>query len=508
MSIQNFNILDCTLRDGGYYNKWNFSHSFVKNYLSTQNKIGTDIIEIGFRKLLKNEKNSEFGDYLFSNTSVLKKININKNSFKVSVMIDLSDYLDDKNYKNLDKLFNDEYRKYVSIVRIACSYEDMHHLPKIIKAIKSRGFKVCVNLMKFTLLDKIQIYNFFNSLKNLKVDIFYLADSFGNCTPLELSNICKYLIKKKIDIKKFGFHAHNNLGLAFKNSLTAIKYGFCIIDTSVMGMGRGAGNLKLEDFIKLKTEPQSKLERIKNFNNKFMNPLKKKFNWGSSDIYKFSAKNSIHPTYVQRLLEEKKFESNDINQIMHFLKKKKASKFDTSIFDNFFFKKVQVTKKNFFLTNYKKALICADNDNKKKLIKNFDNSYLRCSLNLLKKIPMSHIDCIFQCNPFRIFTEFSLISSLKKIIITPPQNSNPKKKRLKKNIFFYNITKSLKPSIQSTNCSYNKNFVFYYALSFLVSNKFEEINILNIEHTNQNDKIVKDVKLMIKKLNLNTKIIY
>ena len=508
MPIQNFNILDCTLRDGGYYNKWNFSDDFVKNYLGTQNKVGTDIVEIGFRKLLENENNNEFGKYLFSNTSILKKININKNAFKVSVMIDLSDYLDHKNYNNLDKLFNAEYRKYVSIVRIACSYEDMHYLPKIIKAIKSRGFKVCVNLMKFTLLDKIQIYNFFNSLKNLKADVFYLADSFGNCTPTGLSNICKYLIKKKINIKKFGFHAHNNLGLALENSLTAIKYGFCIIDTSVMGMGRGAGNLKLEDFIKYRIDPKQKLKRIKNFNNKFMIPLKKKFNWGSSDIYKFSAKNSIHPTYVQRILEEKKFKSNDINQIMNFLKKKKASKFDTSIFDNFFFKKVKVPKKKIFLTDYKKAVICVDNDNKKELIKNFDDTYLKCSLNLLKKIPMSHIDCIFQCNPFRIFTEFSLISSLKKIIITPSQNSDLKKKKSKKNIFFYNIAKSLRQSIKSTSCTYNKNFVLYYALSFLASNKFEKINILNIEHTDQNDNIVKDIKLIIKKLNLNTKIIY
>ena len=61
---QNFNVLDCTLRDGGYYNKWNFSNSFVRNYLATQNKISTDIIEIDFRKLSKNEKtfNEEIED--------------------------------------------------------------------------------------------------------------------------------------------------------------------------------------------------------------------------------------------------------------------------------------------------------------------------------------------------------------------------------------------------------------------------------------------------------------
>ena len=57
-------------------------------------------------------------------------------------------------------------------------------------------------------------------------------------------------------------------------------------------------------------------------------------------------------------------------------------------------------------------------------------------------------------------------------------------------------------------CTYNKNFALYYALSFLVSNKFEEINILDIEHTVQNNKIINDIKLIIKKSSFNTKILY
>jgi len=121
---------------------------------------------------------------------------------------------------------------------------------------------------------------------------------------------------------------------------------------------------------------------------------------------------------------------------------------------------------------------------------------------------MKHIDCIFQCNPFRIFTEFSLISSLKKIIVTPAQSFTQKKNQSKKNIYFYNILKSSKPSIKSTMCTYNKNFALYYALSFLVSNKFEEIKILDIEHTVQNNKVINDIKLIIKKSSLNTKILY
>src|SRR5690606_19642802 len=46
--------------------------------------------------------------------------------------------------------------------------------------------------------------------------------------------------------KRFGFHAHNNLELAHINTLTAIEYGASIVDATITGIGRGAGNLKTE----------------------------------------------------------------------------------------------------------------------------------------------------------------------------------------------------------------------------------------------------------------------
>ena len=43
------NILDCSLRDGGYYNNWNFNISFVNKYLQLISKSNINYIEIGFK---------------------------------------------------------------------------------------------------------------------------------------------------------------------------------------------------------------------------------------------------------------------------------------------------------------------------------------------------------------------------------------------------------------------------------------------------------------------------
>lgn len=505
---QNFKVLDCTLRDGGYYNKWNFNQSFVKNYLLTQQKLNTDIVEIGFRKFFKEENKNELGEYLYSNEDTLKKIKIVNYKFKVSVMIDLSDYCTQVNLRKLDVLFTKKYLKYVSMVRIACSYEDKKFLINLIKKLNSLGFKVCVNLMKFTILDNTKIYNFFNNLKNYDIDYFYLADSFGNCTPSKLSSISKYLLKKKINLNKFGFHAHDNMGLAKKNSLTAIKNGFSIVDTSSMGMGRGAGNLKLEELLGNRLDTKAKLLALKNFNKKFMLPLKKKFKWGSNSMYKFSAKNIIHPTYVQRLQDEKKFQQKDIKQIMNFLKKENASKFDTNIFDNFYLDTKKINEPKKFFPKFKKAIIFGDNISVKENISHPRENYLLCSLNLLKNISMRDIDCIFQCNPYRYFTENFLIRKTGKTLIQPNFISQSRINRNENKTFYYNIYKSLNPNISKEGCGYIKNFVLFYALSFLIKNNFHKIKIFGVEKKPQNIKIISDIVYLIKKKNLKTSIIY
>ena len=72
---QKSRILDCTLRDGGYYNKWNFSGTFLRDYLKLMSIYKVDWVEIGFRK---NIVNKAYGDFVRSDDSFLDKIYVPK----------------------------------------------------------------------------------------------------------------------------------------------------------------------------------------------------------------------------------------------------------------------------------------------------------------------------------------------------------------------------------------------------------------------------------------------
>ena len=116
--MDNVKILDCTLRDGGYYNNWDFSTSFTKNYLKVLSKTSVNIIEMGFRKPINNIGSgpsglNKIGKFLTSNEKDLSKFKFDK-SKKLSVMIDLSDYIGEEGIKNLKKNFVNSKKKLCS----------------------------------------------------------------------------------------------------------------------------------------------------------------------------------------------------------------------------------------------------------------------------------------------------------------------------------------------------------------------------------------------------------
>ena len=47
--MKNINLIECTLRDGGYYNNWDFDRKLVQDYINSLNSIGIKYVEMGFR---------------------------------------------------------------------------------------------------------------------------------------------------------------------------------------------------------------------------------------------------------------------------------------------------------------------------------------------------------------------------------------------------------------------------------------------------------------------------
>lgn len=495
----NSKILDCTIRDGGYYNKWNFTNSFVTDYFKLIDVLNIDWVEIGFRKLISDKS---YGNFIRTNENFLNKINFPKN-IKLAIMIDCADFKSIENFEKLKKLFPEKSKSKISMVRIASSYEDLTPLKKIIIFLKKRNYLISVNLMKFTLLKKTQILNFFSILKKYNCDFFYLADSLGNCRPAKFKKIL-ITLSKNFDLSYFGYHGHNNFNLAYKNALVGRKLGVGLIDTSINGMGRGAGNLLLEDYLQNDLKKNQKTI-LKNFLNKHIKKLKKIYSWGPNPEYFYSAKYNIHPTYVQNLLSEKKFNKISIKSILSFLKNKNSKTYDPNIFDNFFLDLKKNINSKFIYPNKNISLLCNNASLKNKKF-DFKEANTMASLNFNKYVNQKNYDFLFFCHPFRVMTEINSLKNLNKKLIMPKFKILNKISKTSSFKIFYNFFQSNKLKIKKTYCTFNKNLVLAYALSFCIEKKIKNINIYGLSKNKINNDIISSFRKYIKVSNLKSQI--
>ncbi len=289
-------ILDCTLRDGGYYNNWNFSEKLYKKYFQLLTKQeGICCIEIGFRSVGSNNYN---GPFAFSKDSFINREKFPK--FNYAVMVNASELVK-LNKTSIKKNFlkNSE----VKIVRVAAHFHEISKITKHLIYIKDQGYKVILNIMQINFVSETKLINMIKKLNAAKnIDVLYFADSLGNLIPEDVKRISNTI--KKNWSGEFGFHAHDNVGMALKNANTACKHGATWIDGTIQGMGRGAGNVKTESLLKkiLKLK-KNKTKKIDLISVEFKK-LKKEYKWGKSKFYNFAAKNNIHPTYVQKINEK------------------------------------------------------------------------------------------------------------------------------------------------------------------------------------------------------------
>ena len=373
----NINILDCTFRDGGYYNLWNFPLKKVQEYINKVSDANIKFIEIGFR-FLKN--NSKFGNLAFSKDQYIKKLKFNK-KISLAVMLNGSDIVNLRNEWKffLNKIFSNQKESKIKILRIAIHFDEIYKISEQIKFLKSKNYKIFINLMQINRVSIVNLKKFLIHLNYLKcIDVFYFADSLGCLRASDVQNICRVI--KKNWYRSFGFHAHDNCGFALQNSLTAIKSGATWIDSTIQGMGRGAGNVRTESLITEllylnKKNIRYKIDPIINLAQGYFLDLKKKYNWGSSVYYTLAANYNIHPTYIQEILSENRYEHAQIMRIIYLLKEYPlASSYNSNFLKENLFNKVSPyywNAKNFFKN--KTIIIIGQGpsakNNKKKILK-------------------------------------------------------------------------------------------------------------------------------------------
>lgn len=411
-------MLDCTLRDGGYINSWGFSKSQLFRINNSLEKSKIEIVELGY---LNDKKGGEENSTLFDSVeSVDKALNNMTNMSTKVVMIDLFSF-------NLDNLPLKMHTK-IDGIRLAFHKKDISHAIYASKIIIDLGYKLFLQPMVTKNYNSIEFTTLIKKANDLKVWAFYVVDSFGSMT---LDQFRKYinLANDNLDNDiKLGYHSHNNMQLAFSNAIDLCNSQpdrDVIIDCSIYGMGRGAGNLNTElitDYLN------------NNFNKKYDTfPLLEVideilvfyFNqnpWGFSPVQYLSASLDCHPNYASYLVNKKSNHIADIFKILEKIPLEYKDNFNeevvNQIYQDFLFTNKSKPRGEFNIPKGKKVLLVAsgnsvNNDLEKIKQKVESNDYFTIALN---HSPQFQCNCYFFTNQQRFDVFKDTISSAKQYV--------------------------------------------------------------------------------------------
>lgn len=326
--MQEIKLLDCTFRDGGYYNNWHFSTELFSRYCKALSATGiVTCIEVGFRFAGKNRF---LGSFAFSKDQFIQTLSI-PDCFAVAVMVNGSDVIESE--QEMRRLFPQcASDSPVDMVRIACHFTEIENVLPFAGWLKDRGYEIAINLMQIADRSAEEIWSVGRLVEALCPSVLYFADSTGSLKPSTIADIVKGL--RVSWAGEIGIHTHDNMGLAASNTIAAINAGVTWVDATVSGMGRGPGNVSTEhlvlDLIRndLLTEPLpiEHLGLLFDVAANEFRALKTEHNWGTNSFYYLSGLHGIHPSYVQFMLNDDRFDSADVLAMMSYLKEEPARK--------------------------------------------------------------------------------------------------------------------------------------------------------------------------------------
>lgn len=288
-------VLDCTVRDGGLMNKWQFEDGFVKAIYQGCVDAGVDIMEIGYISSESAFSRDEVGPWRFCEYKDMKRIvGDNNTALKLSAMADIG-RIDPKDIPEKSK-------NVLDMIRVACYVHQMDKAIVLAEECMDKGYEVTINLMAVSKVTAPELDEALNDLAKSKVTTLYVVDSFGSmyCEQIE-ALIDKY--QKALPGRTIGIHAHNNMQLAFSNTVTGIIKGCNMLDATLLGIGRGAGNCPLEILLSFLKNPKYNLLPVYKLIQDIMLPMQQKIDWGYHIPYLITGAMNEHPRSAMKWMD-------------------------------------------------------------------------------------------------------------------------------------------------------------------------------------------------------------
>lgn len=332
--MNNIRVLDCTLRDGGYVNNWNFGKESISNIITQLLSAKIEVIECGF---VSQTKETDINKSIYRNLDEINeyyKSDVPSDSTMVCMI----------NYGEFDI---DDLPVYegglIKGIRLAFHKKDMIDALDMCKKIKAKGYLTFVQPMVTLAYSEDEIKTLIDISNEFNPQALYIVDSFGTMKKQELSRLYDIFDSSLNSEIAIGFHSHNNMQLSFSNAQILMELDterIIYIDSSVYGMGRGAGNLCTELITKYLNDNYSYnynllpvLEIIdEHLMNIFINSP-----WGYSVPFYIASINNCHPNYASYLLDKQTISVKDIHNILIHMDDSKRSIYDKQYIEGLYY---------------------------------------------------------------------------------------------------------------------------------------------------------------------------
>jgi 4-hydroxy 2-oxovalerate aldolase len=293
-------VLDATIRDGGLVNSFYFSDEFIKKLYQTNIKAGVDYMEFGYKASKEIFDVDKFGKWKFCDEQSIRDIvGDNDSDMKISVMADVG-------RTDLEHDIIDKKDSVIDLVRVATYINTIPAAIDMAEYCKSKGYETSINIMAISTSSDKDIKQALELIGQSGTDMIYIVDSYGSMYPEQIRELSEIYTEIGAKYgKKIGIHAHNNQQLAFANTIEATAQGVSMLDATMDGMGRGAGNCAMEALMGFLKNPKYKIDPVLKFVQDEMLKLRKEgLVWGYDVPYLLTGILNVHPRSAIECIKE------------------------------------------------------------------------------------------------------------------------------------------------------------------------------------------------------------
>lgn len=329
----NIKLLDCTLRDGGYVNDWNFGHDNLVSIFERVVEANVDIIEVGF---LDERRPFDINRSIMPDTDCVEKI-YGKLDRKQTMVVGMIDY----GTCSLEHI-SECKDSFLDGIRVIFKKHLRKEALDFCRALKEKGYKVFTQLVSVTSYSDEEMLDLIHLANQVEPYAVSMVDTYGL---MHQNNLLHYFdllnehLKPTIGI---GYHGHNNFQMGYANCIAMLDKKIdrdILVDGSIYGMGKSAGNAPIEliamhmnNTLGKKYQICQFLEAIDSNIMQFYKPA----TWGYNMFYYLAASNDCHPNYVTFLMNKRTLSVKSINEILSQLEGEKKLLYDEAYIERLY----------------------------------------------------------------------------------------------------------------------------------------------------------------------------